>query len=217
MLAGAAAAVVVLLGVPLGLAVSPVFAVRRIVVDGASAPVAAAVRARLAGLTGTPLALVDPAAVRRSVQAVPQVASYRASSLPPGTVQVRIVERVPVGQLRQAAGWAQVDPAGVVVGTAGTRLAGRPVLDVPAASGPRFAAAVAVLQALPSTVLERVVTIRAPGADDVSLRLGSGLTVSWGSPDDGAAKGAALKAALKHVAHGATIVDVSAPGLVTVR
>jgi cell division protein FtsQ len=216
-LAGTTAAVVVLLGVPLGLAVSPVFAVRTIAVDGGSPAVTAAVRARLAGLAGTPLALVDPAAVRRAVQAVPQVASYRASSLPPGTLEVRVLERVAVGQVRQGAGWAQLDAAGVVLSTTTARLAGRPWIAVPVASGPRFAAAVAVLHALPAAVLARVEKVSAPGADDVRLRLAPGLTVEWGSADDGAAKGAALRAALKHVAHGARVVDVSAPGLVTVR
>lgn len=216
-LAGAAAAVVVLLGVPLGLAVSPVFAVRTIAVDGGSPAVTAAVHDRLAGLTGTPLALVDPGAVRRAVQAVPQVASYRASSLPPGTLEVRLVERVAVGQLRQGAAWAQVDPAGVVLATGGAPLRGRPVLDVPAASGPRFAATVAVLQALPASVLAEVAAVSAPGVDEVTLRLASGLTVRWGGADAAASKGAALQAALRHVARHATVVDVSAPGLVTVR
>jgi cell division septal protein FtsQ len=217
LLAGTVAAVVVLLGVPLGLAVSPVFAVRTIAVEGAAPAVTAAVRARLAGLEGTPLALVDPAVVRRAVQAVPQVASYRASSLPPGTLAVRLVERVAVGQLRRGGGWEQVDPAGVVIATGGTPVTGRPVLDVPDTTGPRFGAAVAVLRALPASVLGRVAAISAPGVDEVSLRLTSGLTVRWGSADDAASKGAALRAALQHVAHHATVVDVSAPGLVTVR
>jgi cell division septal protein FtsQ len=76
---------------------------------------------------------------------------------------------------------------------------------------------VAVLQALPAGVLARVATVSAPGADDVRLRLASGLVVRWGDPDAAAAKGAALQAALKRVARHATVVDVSAPGLVTVR
>lgn len=215
--AGVAAAVVLLLGVPLGLAVSPAFAVRRVVVDGASPAVTAALQARLAGVLGTPLALVDETAVRRAVVAVPQVGAYRVASLPPGTLQVTVVQRTPVGQLRRGGSWVLVDGAGVVLATSASGLPGRPVLDLPAASGPRFAATVAVLRALPASVLASVASVSAPGADDVRLHLTSGLLVRWGDPDAAAQKGPALQAALKHVARHATVVDVSAPGLVTVR
>jgi cell division septal protein FtsQ len=74
-----------------------------------------------------------------------------------------------------------------------------------------------VLGALPASVAGQVTSVSAPGEDDVRLRLSSGLKVEWGSADAAAAKGAALSAALRHVAKGATVVDVSAPGLVTVR
>lgn len=216
LLAGSAVTVLVVLGVPVGLALSPAFAVRAVVVEGGSPAVTTAVRDRLAGLAGTPLALVDPGAVRRAVAAVPQVATYRAASLPPGTLEVRLVERTPVGQLDQGGSWAVVDAAGVVLATADARVAGRPLLAVPA-SGPRFAAAVGVLQALPADVRAQVTAVSAPGVDDVRLRLTSGLKVEWGSAEAAAAKGAALRAALRRVAKGAAVVDVSAPGLVTVR
>ena len=216
LLGGAVAAVVALIGVPLGLAASPAFAVRTVVVDGGSAQVAAAVQQRLGGLVGTPLALVDPAAVRRAVAAVPQVETYAAASLPPGTLQVRIVERVPVGQVRRGADWALVDAAGVVLATSTVRLPGRPALVV-ATGGRAFAAVVAVLRTLPAAVAGRVTSVTATGPDDVRLRLDSGLRVVWGGSGDGAAKSGALTAALRPAARGATVVDVSAPGLVTVR
>jgi cell division protein FtsQ len=216
MLAGAATAVVALVGVPLALAVSPVFAVRSVVVDGGSAPVSAAVRARLGVLVGTPLALVDQGVVQRAVSAVPQVATYAVASLPPGTLQVRIVERQPVGQVRRSDGWALVDPAGVVLATTPTRIPGRTAIGVPVGD-PAFPVAVAVLRALPAPLAAQVTSVTAVGPDDVRLRLTGGLRVVWGGAADGVAKGAALAAALRHVARGATVVDVSAPGLVTVR
>ncbi|MGN6742492.1 MAG: cell division protein FtsQ/DivIB, partial [Amnibacterium sp.] len=78
-------------------------------------------------------------------------------------------------------------------------------------------AAAAVLRSLPGTLAARVRGVAAPTPDDVRLTLADGRLVVWGSPDDGAAKAAALGAALVKVARGAHRIDVSVPGSVSVR
>ncbi|MDH2444702.1 cell division protein FtsQ/DivIB [Amnibacterium sp. CER49] len=203
---------------PLLLAVSPAFAVRQVVVTGASPAVAAAVRARLAAEVGVPIALVDQRAVARAVGGVARVQSFRAVRLPPDRLQVEVVERTPVGQVRTPTGYALVDAAQVHLATAARRWSGYPLVVVPAqAPAAAGASAGAVLAALPRPIASRVTTLTARSADDVVLVLADGRRVEWGSAERSAAKAAALSAALVSAARGAHVIDVSAPGVVATR
>ena len=53
---------------------------------------------------------------------------------------------------------------------------------------PDVAAAAAVLGELPAALRPMVTSVTAPGPDQVTLQLRSGVTVVWGGPDDAAAK-----------------------------
>jgi cell division protein FtsQ len=217
---GAVAAVVLVIGVPLLLAVSPAFAVRHLRIQGGDAAVTAAVRGRLAGDLGTPIALVDLSAVRSAIAAVPQVQSYAVASLPPDTLQISLVQRTPVAVVGAAGDYRLVDAAGVVLATTATRPAGYPLVHVTAtgaAAAPAFTAAAAVVKALPPALLAKVDSVTASGPDAVVLTLTGTQQVAWGSADDSAEKAEALTAALLHAAKHAKHIDVSAPGLVSVR
>ncbi len=217
---GAAIVLVLLTGIPIVLAVSPVFAVRRVVVVGGDAALTTAVSGALAGQVGVPLALVDRARVQRAVASVARVQTYSVESLPPGTLQVRVVPRVAVAQIAVPAGFAEVDAARVTLATAPVRFAGLPLVVVPATArhpAAAFRGAAAVLGTLPATVTRRVDSVTATTPDAVSLTLHGGRRVVWGGVDDSSAKAAALQAALVHAARGVHLIDVSAPGVVTTR
>ena len=218
----AAAAGVLALAVlaPLALAVSPVFAVRRVVVAGADAALAGSLRHALRGQVGTPLALVDAAAVHRAIAAQPLVQSYGVEALPPSTLEIRVVPRTAIAQTRDARGYHVVDAARVVLRSSGTRVGGLPLVVAhgTGAAGERaFAGAAAVLLALPGPVLARLSGLTATSRDGVVLTLRDGRRVVWGSADGSAAKAAALQAALVGAAKGVRTIDVSAPGVVATR
>lgn len=211
---------VLLTGIPIALAVSPVFAVRRIVVLGGDAALTTAVSGALAAQVGVPLALVDRSRMQRAIASVPRVQTYTVESLPPGTLEVRVVPRAAVAQIAVPAGYAEVDAAEVTLSTAPARIAGMPLVVIPATArhpAAAFHAAAAVLGALPPALTRRVESVDATTPDAVSLRLHGGRRVVWGGMDDSAAKAAALQAALVHAARGAHLIDVSAPGVVTTR
>lgn len=219
-LLGAAVVLVLLIGVPIVLAVSPVFAVRRVVVLGGDTDLTAAVSGALAGQVGIPLALVDSSTMQRAIASVPGVRTYTVESLPPGTLEVRVVPRTAVAQIAVPAGYAEVDAARVTLSTASTRIAGLPIVVVPpTADDPAaaFRAAAAVLGALSPALTRRVDSVDATTPNAVSLRLHGGRRVAWGGVDDSVAKAAALQAALVHAARGVHLIDVSAPGVVTTR
>jgi cell division protein FtsQ len=59
-------------------------------------------------------------------------------------------------------------------------------------------------------MLGQVDSVSATGAQDVTLKLTSGVSVVWGGPADSALKSSVLSSLLK-AAPGASVYDVSAP------
>jgi cell division protein FtsQ len=199
-------------------ALSPLMALRTIDVVGTSRIKASDVSAALKGQLGRPLPLVDFGAVRGDLAAFPLIRSFSTESLPPGTLIVRIVERVPVGIITDGKTFRVVDAAGVTISQSSARPAGLPMIHASGAAGSTaaqggFDAAVAVLQALPANVLVSVDTITAATKDDVTFTiLGSGAKVVWGSPDQSDLKAADLAAIMKSAgASAASVFDVSSP------
>jgi cell division protein FtsQ len=213
-LVGAGSVVVVLLSAVL-VSISPLMALRTVKVVGVERVDAAAVRKALQGELGTPLPLIDYGEVHRQLARFPLIRSYSTEADPPGTLVVRIVERVPLALLKVPSGYQLVDQAGVVMQTTADRPGGYPVIDLPQDASEQsrskeFAASTAVLAALPVGMLSQVGTASATGAQDVTLGLTSGVTVVWGGPDDAELKSSVL-AALVKAAPGASVYDVSAP------
>ena len=201
--------VVVLAGGVAAAAYSPLFAVRDIEVSGTSRLDAAAVARALHAQVGTPLPLVDQAAVRRELSSFDLIASYTTESRPPGTLVVDVVERTPIALVRSSSGYRLVDAAGVTIATSADRTAGYPVVAETTGSK-EFRAVVDVLAAVPSSLLSRIDRATADTADDVTFRLTSGQQVVWGGPERGSLKAADLQALLQSGVRAATY-DVSSP------
>lgn len=202
-------AVVLLVGGSVAAAYSPLFAVERITVAGASTLDPGAVEAALSGQLGTPLALVDSSEVKAALLAFPLIETYALEARPPHDLTVRIVERTPIGVIRSDAGYTLVDAAGVALSTTSDQPAGQPLIDIAAGTdSTAFESAGLVVRSLPAELRAQLTGVSASTADDVTLTLSSGLTVVWGSAEKSALKSLVLEKALAAKPDAAT-VDVS--------
>jgi cell division protein FtsQ len=202
-------AIVVLIGGSVAAAYSPLFAVEKITVVGASSLDPAAIEAALAEQVGTPLALVDSSEVKAALLAFPLIETYALEAKPPHDLTVRIVERTPVGVIRSDAGYTLVDAAGVALATTTDQPAGQPLLDITGGTdSSAFESAGLVVRSLPADIRGQLTGVRASTADDVTLTLSTGLTVVWGSAEESPTKALVLAQALKAKPDASTI-DVS--------
>jgi cell division protein FtsQ len=76
-----------------GVAYTPIMAVRDIQVEGARLVSSDLIVRDLDGQLGTPLPLVDQSAIKAALVKYPLVQSYSVESRPPSTLVIRIVER----------------------------------------------------------------------------------------------------------------------------
>jgi cell division protein FtsQ len=194
-------------------AYSPLMALRDVRIEGASRVPAAEVQAAFAEVMGTPLPLIDSAAVHDALSAFPLIETYSTETIPPGTLVVRIVERTPVGVIDTGDGLELVDAAGVVIERPDTRPEGQPLIQVEggvAAEG--FRAIAAVVRSVPPEVRAQLTAASAATTDDVQLELAGGARVVWGSAEDSTLKADVL-ATLMRAAPPDTVslYDVSAP------
>lgn len=174
-------------------AYSPLMALREVRVEGAVRIPAADVQAAFAETLGTPLPLIASADVLAALSNFPLIETYSTETIPPGTLVVRIVERVPVGVIDTGDGLELVDAAGVVIDRPTERPEGQPLITAEGGvAGEGFRAAAAVIRSLPAEVRSQLVGASAATADDVRLELSSGATVVWGSSEESAQKAAVL-------------------------
>lgn len=178
-----------------GLAYTPLMAVREIQVEGARLVSSDLIVRDLDSQRGTPLPLVDQSAIKAALVKYPLVQSYSVESRPPDTLVIRIVERRPVGVIPSGGSFDLVDVAGVVLSTTPERPAGYPLMVFAGDStSSGFAAAASVLRSLPDDVLSTVDEVTATTVDDVTLTLaGSGAVVTWGSGEYSARKAVVLE------------------------
>lgn len=209
-------ALLLLVGGSVAAAYSPLFAVEKITIVGATTLDPAAIEAALGDQIGTPLALVDSSEIKAALIGFPLIETYALEARPPHDLTVRIVERTPVGVLRSDAGYTLVDAAGVALATTTDQPAGQPLLDIAGGTeSSAFESAGLVVRSLPADVRAQLTGVRATTADDVTLTLSSGLTVVWGSEDKSATKGIVLARALA-ANPGAGTIDVSSPNAAVV-
>lgn len=191
-----------------GTAFSPMMALRVVTVEGAERVAPTQIVTALSDQLGTPLPLIDLAAVREKLSGMTLIQSYSTESHPPDTLVIRIVERDPIGARATDAGFDLVDSAGVVISSSPERPAGYPLLDTPTPTA--LAAAGEVVRALPADLRASLDSVTAGTRDDVTLQLAGGPSVVWGSADDSVIKATVL-ARLLAVAPGAATYDVSSP------
>lgn len=194
-------------------AYSPLMALRDVRVEGASRVPAAEVQAAFADVMGTPLPLIDSAAVREALSTFPLIETYSTETIPPGTLVVRIVERTPIGVIDTGDGLELVDAAGVVIERPETRPEGQPLIHVEggvAAEG--FRAIAAVVRSVPPEVRAQLTAASAATTDDVRLELAGGASVVWGSAEDSTRKADVLAALMRAAPpDSVSLYDVSAP------
>ncbi|HEY0249126.1 MAG TPA: FtsQ-type POTRA domain-containing protein [Gryllotalpicola sp.] len=209
-----AAVVVAVIGGAVVTAYSPLMSLKHIEVVGTHSVTAAAVQKALAGELGTPLPLVRSGDIRHALDDFRLIESYSTQLRPPSTLVVEITERTPLAVVKEGSSYELVDQAGVVLAAGAKRQAGYPLVALKAGEQPSssegFAAAAAVVAALPASVRKTVTGASATSANDVTLNLAGGKTVVWGGPDQIELKTADLQALLKGAA-GAHVYDVSSP------
>jgi len=210
-----AALVAVLLGLIAVAVFSPILALRTVIVDGTNRIDPAEIQAAVETQEGTPLALLDFAAINTELSVFPLIRSYVTEIVPPDTLLVHIVEREPIGSVKIDGVFTLVDPAGITIQESAERIAGVPLIDIGGAdtASPAFAAVTEVLLALPADLRARVESVSATTKDDVSFVLsGVGQRVVWGSASDSARKAALLEALISQRDPAeAGEFDVSAP------
>lgn len=220
-LTAVAAASVLLVGGVAVVTLSPLMSLDTITVVGAQRLDPVVLTDALDDHRGTPLALLDESGIRDDLAAFPLIRSYTTEVIPPHTLVVRIVERVPIAVVQRGAVVELVDAAGVVVERATERPAGIPLIAPTSAdvSSLAFESVVAVLSALPADLRAQVDVISASTRDDVTFSMtGAGHRVVWGSAERSALKSRVLATAIGATSQSqAWEYDVSAPETLVVR
>ncbi|MFE1290172.1 cell division protein FtsQ/DivIB [Streptomyces sp. NPDC058751] len=169
---------------------------------------------------GSPLVSVDTDAIEaRLLGELPRIDSVEAVRSWPHGIALRVTERTPVLIIGKGAKFVEVDAGGVRFATVSEAPKGVPLLELAAPKGVsarRFPAdrlvreAVRIAGDVPEEVARDARTVKVRSYDAVSLELGGGRTVEWGSAEQGRAKARTLLALMK-ADPGARHFDVSAP------
>lgn len=182
-----AGGVVLAVGSAYGATRSALFDVDRVEVKGAAATSPEAIR-RAGGLHLAPqLADVEPEVVASAVERLPWVQDARVVRHWPGTVEVAVVERVPVAAMpASAGGWALVDRTGRVLEVQPEKpptLAGLAAPPAPGPGetvGPEARDGLAVVDALPASLSQVLETVTVAEDGTLSLDLRDLPTVQFG-------------------------------------
>ena len=189
---------------------SPLLVVRQVAVTGnqqlRSEQVVAAAQVPMR----TPLARQDVKAIARRTTTLPAVQAASVTRRWPDTITVTITERRPLLAVRQPGGFALVDPEGVAFAESGSVPGGVVLADVNPSDRPLLQQVGAVAVALSGGLGGQVSVLAATDAQQISLKLKSGVTVNWGSAADSALKADIVAALLKKSGR-ATSIDVSSP------
>ena len=185
---------------------SPVLDVDHIRVSGTVHTTAADVTAASGVHKGSAMLDVDGADAAARLRAVPWILSARVERHWPSTVTIAVVERVPVAAVPAKAGVGIVDRTGRVLGVAPAAppelplLLGLPPAGTPTSRvGGRARDLLAVAQAMPPPVSQRVAAIVATDGGQVELRLKPSGVVRLGPPDQLAEKLLATQTVLTQV------------------
>jgi cell division protein FtsQ len=203
---------------------SSVFGVATVQVTGSGFVGASAIRDASGVRLGAPLATLDIDAVTARVRAIPAVADVVVSRHFPRSVLIQVTLRQPVAAVPIGAShrYVQVDATGVPFRTVSSP-GDLPVIDASAAAAAdlgrdqvraSLAAAAQVVVALPGDLRNLLLRVEAPSESGVELVLTDGRRIVWGDATDNQQKARVAESLL---AQPGKVIDVSAPGVVTVR
>ncbi|QTD97968.1 cell division protein FtsQ/DivIB [Streptomyces cyanogenus] len=198
--------------------------IEHVSVSGTRVLTPAEVRAAAAVPVGDPMISVDTGRIEaRLRRKLPRIDTVDVVRSWPHGIGLKVIERTPVLLLRKGGKFVEVDDEGVRFATVSRAPNGVPMLELSASrTGPgaasfrRFGTARLVREAvrvagdLPGAVARATRTVQVRSFDAISLQLGDGRTVAWGSGENGRAKARALTALMK-AAPGARYFDVSVP------
>lgn len=206
--------VVVGVGLALILYFTPAMSARNIVVVGTGVVTREEVLDAARVRPGTPLLQLNTNQIADRVAAIRRVASARVQRQYPSALRITIVERVPVAVKDFPDGPHLFDRDGVDFAT-GPPPPALPYLDVadPGPNDPATKAALEVLTALRPEVATQVGRVAAPSVASITLTLGDGRVVIWGTTDRTDEKAEKLAALLTQPGR---TYDVSSPDLPTV-
>ncbi|WBC17060.1 FtsQ-type POTRA domain-containing protein [Micromonospora sp. WMMA1998] len=190
------------------------FGVRDVRVVGARTVTPVEIRDAAAVPDNAPLARVDLAATARRVGALPPVARAAVERDWPGTLVIRVEERVAVAAVPQGERFAVIDGSGVVFQHLDQAPAGMPLVRVarPGPDDPGTRAGLAVLAALGPKLRAELVAVDVAGLARITLLLRGDREVFWGDASRGPDKSTVATALL---GRRADRIDVSAPDVVT--
>lgn len=207
--------VLVGIGLALTLYFTPAMSARSIVVVGTGVVTREEVLDAARVRPGTPLLQINTNQVADRVAAIQRVASARVQRQYPSALRITIVERVPVAVKDFPDGPHLFDRDGVDFAT-GPPPPALPYLDVanPGPNDQATKAALGVLTALRPEVAGQVGRVAAPSVASITLTLGDGRVVIWGTTDRTDEKAEKLGALLTQPGR---TYDVSSPDLPTVK
>lgn len=188
---------------------SSVLGAKRVRVSGVHDLTTDQVQAAAQVSMGRPLARQDLRKVAQRVAQLPQVDQARVSRDWPDTVAITVVERRPVLAVAQPGGFVLVDQHGVAYVSRTSIPPGVQQVDVNPENAQLLREVATVAQALPPALASKVSRIASTSSDDITVRLSSGVVVTWGSSADSTLKAQVTQALLAQKPH--ATVDVSSP------
>ena len=175
---------------------SPLLSVRKVEVEGVVYANPELVASIVASIDGEPILTVDLDAAEEKLLMIPWVRQARVSMHLPSRVTIEVVERTPIAFFRSVDGFNRViDRDGRVLDV----IEGDPVDFTPIiGTGPNLSAgqnteqpflgAAELINALPSELRSRLLTVTVSPEGEVSLALTNDVEVLFGRPDDFQAK-----------------------------
>jgi cell division protein FtsQ len=165
--------------------------------------------------------MVDESQIAQRLASFSLIESFSTVSLPPHTLEIRILERQPIAIVTVNGADYLYDPAGVQIGLAKNYgdyprvlVNGNPLKNA------NYRAAIDVILALPVELLPRVASVQATSKDDVRIRLrgAAGQQIIWGDSSNSVFKSKVLAALIANTKKSAQATfDVSSPKAPTVR
>ena len=163
---------------------------------------------------GTPLARADLDGAATRISGLPPVAKVSVARQWPNTIRIEITERTPAFAIETPGGYWIADSAGVIFNSAAQAPRATMTARVPSGD-PRIIRDLAtVVAALPPALKNDVRLITAETPDSITLELGGGVRVIWGSAEQSELKAQILT---RLMAGDHRVYDVSAPSTPTVR
>jgi cell division protein FtsQ len=204
--------VVLVLAVVLGAAwlvwFSSVLATEKVAISGTKLLTVDGVRSVAAVPMGLPLARQDTGAIADRVATLAPVDTVTVDRSWPNTVVVKVTERVPVIAVRTGAGFELVDHTGKAFENVPDLPDGLVVANVDPGNAALLVEAGTIATEVPNELRSQIATIAGTSTDSFTVRLNSGLVVTWGSADQSALKG---QVTLLLLDKKPKAIDVSAP------